>query len=73
MERLPIKELINSLERELIRMGYAEATLNYYRDNWKRIEAHFNERGEVFFSEVTAMEYVDIVISIDNTQVHSRE
>ena len=59
MERLPIKELINRLEHELIRMGYAEATLDYYRVNWKRIIAHFDELGETYFSETTAMEYVD--------------
>ena len=59
MERLPIKELIKRLEQELIRMGYAEATLDYYRVNWKRIMAHFDEIGEAYFSEAIAVEYVD--------------
>ena len=59
MERMPIEELIKRLEQELIRMGYAEATLNYYRVNWKQITNHFNKIGEVCFSEATAMEYVD--------------
>ena len=57
--RLPIKELVKCLEQELIRMGYAEATLNYYRANWKRIVTHFDELGEILFSEAVAMEYVD--------------
>jgi len=59
MEQLPIKELVIRLEQELRRMGYAEATLNYYRDNWKRIVTHFDELGETFFSEAVAMQYVD--------------
>jgi integrase len=59
MEQLPIKELVRHLEQELIRMGYAEATLNYYRVNWKRIEAYFDELGETHFSEAVAMKYVD--------------
>jgi len=59
MERQTIRELINNLERELTRMGYAEATLNYYRVNWKMIITHFEEIGEAYFSEATAMEYVD--------------
>ena len=59
MERLPIKDLINNLEQELVRMGYAEATLDYYRVNWKRIIAHFDVHGESYFSEATAMKYVD--------------
>jgi hypothetical protein len=59
MERMPIKELINLLEQELVRMGYAEATLEYYRVNWKNIVAHFDEINEPYFSEAIAMKYVD--------------
>ena len=59
MEKVPIRELITRLERELIRVGYAEATLNYYRSIWKRIIAYFEDRGETFFSEAVAMKYVD--------------
>ena len=59
MERLPIKELLNKLEKELQRMSYAEATLDYYRVNWKRIIAHFDDIGETYFSETIAMQYVD--------------
>lgn len=33
MDKIPIKELVVQLEQELIRMGYAEATLDYYRIN----------------------------------------
>jgi integrase len=40
-------------------MGYAEATLDYYRVNWKRIVAHFDDVGEACFSETVAMQYVD--------------
>jgi len=59
MKRFSVKELVNRLEQELIRMGYAEATIDYYRVNWKRIIAHFDEIGETYFSEKIAMEYVD--------------
>ena len=59
MKKLPIKELITLLEQELIRQGYKEATMNYYRNNWKRIIEYFDDCGEQFFSENVAMEYVD--------------
>ena len=59
MERQTIRKLVNNLEQELIRMGYAEATLNYYRTNWKMIVDHFERIGEDYFSETTAMEYID--------------
>ena len=52
MERLSMKELVPRLEQELIRMGYAEGTLKYYRANWKMITAHFDGLGEDYFSEV---------------------
>lgn len=59
MKNLPIRELITLLEQELVRVGYKELTLNYYRNNWKRIIAYFDGRGEQFFSEAVAMQYVD--------------
>ena len=59
MENLSIRELVTLLEQELIRVGYKDATLNYYRDNWKRIILYFDESGEQFFSEAVAMQYVD--------------
>ena len=59
MKNLPIRELVTLLEQELIRVGYKEATLEYYRDNWKRIIAYYDERNEQFFSESVGMQYVD--------------
>ena len=59
MKKTTIRDLVNRLEQELIRMGYAEGTLNYYRVNWKRIINHFDEMGETYFTEATAMQYVD--------------
>ncbi|MDR1356645.1 MAG: hypothetical protein LBJ58_03130 [Tannerellaceae bacterium] len=59
MGKIPLKELISRLEKELIRMNYKEATLKYYRENWTRLIHYFESRGNEFFSEATAMEYVD--------------
>jgi site-specific recombinase XerD len=59
MDRKPISELISLLEQELIRAGYKESTLNYYRNNWKQIVRYFKEIGEEYFSEAPAMKYVD--------------
>jgi integrase len=57
--KVPIRELVSLLEQELIRVGYKTATLNYYRDNWRKIIKHFDAIGEPFFSEAAAMRYVD--------------
>ena len=59
MNKLPIRELLVQLEQELIREGYKEATLNYYRNNWRQIVTYFDECGEIYFSETVAMKYID--------------
>jgi len=59
MEKIKLKELLKLLEQELIRLGYKEATLWYYRDNWARLISYFDDQGEDFFSEAIAMDYVD--------------
>jgi site-specific recombinase XerD len=59
MEKETLKELINRLEKELIRVDYKESTLMYYRVNWARLINYFESQGETFFSEALAMEYVD--------------
>ena len=59
MEKVKLTELIQLLEKELIRVGYKEATLSYYRAHWKKILNHFESEGEAFFSEAVAMEYVN--------------
>jgi site-specific recombinase XerD len=59
MEKVVLKEQINLLEKELIRVGYKEGTLSYYRANWERLIDYFESEGEEYFSEAVAMEYVD--------------
>ena len=59
MQKVSVTELTRLLAQELIRQGYKDTTLKYYRDIWKRIAAYFEEHCEVYFSETVAMEYVD--------------
>jgi len=59
MQKVSVPQLTRLLEQELIRQGYKDSTLKYYRDIWKRIASYFKERGETYFSEAIAMEYVD--------------
>ncbi|MGM0110113.1 tyrosine-type recombinase/integrase [Enterococcus sp. DIV0187] len=58
-EKVKLKELIKLLDQELQRVGYKEATLNYYRSNWKRLTDYFDSQNEFYFSESVAMRYVD--------------
>lgn len=59
MDKRKVSELIPLLEAELVRQGYKDATLNYYRLQWKHIENYFEAQNEPYFNENTAMEYVN--------------
>lgn len=43
----------------MIRMHYKEATLVHYRRQWNRLISYFDKKGELYFSESTALEFVD--------------
>lgn len=58
-EKVEIRELINLLEQELLRVGYKESTLQYYRVNWEKIINYFDEKNELYFSEVIALQFID--------------
>lgn len=59
MKKQKLTELIHLLEIELKRQGYKEATLNYYRRQWRLLVEYFQSQGEEYFSEKIAMEYID--------------
>ena len=59
MKKMPVKELIQAYEQELLRSNYKEETLRYYRRCWKGIASHFESLGEIYFSESIAMDYID--------------
>ena len=58
MNKVTVKELINSVEQELICNGYNNATLKYYRRCWMKIAAYFDDRNELYYSHETAMDFV---------------
>ena len=41
MEKVSLQELVKLLEQELIRVGYKDATLSYYRSYWEKIIATY--------------------------------
>jgi len=59
MEKVSLQELVKLLEQELIRVGYKDATLSYYRSYWEKIIDYFESKEEKFYSEAVAMEYVN--------------
>lgn len=54
-----LDQVLAELEVELLRIGYKESTLNYYRSQWKKIKKFFSEKGETHFSEKMGMAFLE--------------
>lgn len=54
-----LSALISSLDRELVRQGYKDSTMLWYRGCWRRIQRFFDTQGVEAFSLDVAMDWVD--------------
>src|SRR6266480_2949891 len=57
MVALPV--LVSGLDAELVRLGYKDSTLVWYRGCWRRLQRYFAARGAEEFSLEVAMAWVD--------------
>src|SRR5271157_3117434 len=57
MVALPV--LVSDLEAEMIRLGYKDSTMVWYRGAWRRLQRYFTACGVEEFSLDVAMEWVD--------------
>ena len=64
MEQLTIRTLIESLDNELLRQGYSENTMYFYRRIWKDITNYFDIKGESEYSEELLLQYLEDVCEI---------
>jgi integrase len=54
-----LSALVSSLDAELLRLGYKDSTMVWYRGCWRRMEKYFAARGIEEFSLDAAMAWVD--------------
>jgi site-specific recombinase XerD len=59
MQKKPFKDLLQELEQELLRLGYTEGSMRFYRNRWKRILQFAEERNKVFYSEQFGIDYIE--------------
>jgi len=59
MQKKPLKELLQELEQELLRLGYTEGSMKFYRNRWKKIIQFAEDRDEIFYSEQLGINYVE--------------
>ena len=51
--------LVSGLDAELVRLGYKDSTMVWYRGCWRRLQKYFAARGVDEFSLDVAMAWVD--------------
>ena len=59
MQKKPLQDLLQNLEQELLRLGYTEGPMKFYRNRWKKIMQFAEERGEIFYSEQLGIDYLE--------------
>ena len=51
--------LVSGLDAELVRLGYKDSTMVWYRGCWRRLQKYFAARGAEEFSLDVAMAWVE--------------
>lgn len=59
MQKKPIKELLQDLEQELLRLGYTEGSMKFYRNRWQKILQFAEQQKETNYSEQLGIDYVE--------------
>jgi integrase/recombinase XerD len=59
MQKKILKELLQDLEQELLRLGYTEGSMKFYRNRWQKIIKFAEERNETYYSEQLGIDFVE--------------
>ncbi len=59
MLKKPLKDLLQELEHELLRLGYTEGSMKFYRNRWEKIIQFAEGQDETFYSEQFGINYVE--------------
>jgi integrase/recombinase XerD len=64
MQKKSLVELIHELEQEMLRLGYTEASMQFYRRRWQMLLQFAQERGEACYSERLGVDFVEKYFNI---------
>lgn len=59
MQNKTLKELLLDLEQELLRLGYTEGSMNFYRNRWQKFLQFADEHNEIYYSEQLGIDFVE--------------
>ncbi len=72
MKAIGIRDLIGTYDRELVRLCYKKGTLKNYRVFWNQLLSYFDSKQEPFFSEETALRFLDDRYGLSQTRTRRR-
>ena len=58
MDKKYLPDLISELEQELLRLGYTEGSMVFYRRRWNQLMAYAEDRGEYYYTEQLGIDFV---------------
>jgi integrase/recombinase XerD len=70
MQKQTLTELIRDLEQEMLRLGYTEGSMKFYRRRWQMLLHFANEQGEACYSEQLGIAFVEKHFKIFEKDFH---
>ncbi|HVB24509.1 MAG TPA: hypothetical protein VNG51_21405, partial [Ktedonobacteraceae bacterium] len=58
MQQQPLNALLQDLEQELLRLGYTEGSMTFYRNRWRKLEEYAARCGQVYYTEPFGIDFV---------------
>jgi site-specific recombinase XerD len=59
MERKSLEKLINDLDKEMVRLGYTDGSMKFYRRRWQMLLQFAQGLGETYYSERLGIDFVE--------------
>jgi integrase/recombinase XerD len=59
MQKKTLTELIHDLDQEMLRLGYTEGSMKFYRRRWRMLLQFSQERGETYYSERLGVDFLE--------------
>ncbi|HEY5730132.1 MAG TPA: hypothetical protein VLA72_15475 [Anaerolineales bacterium] len=69
MQKKPLAKLLNELEQEMLRLGYTEGSMKFYRRRWQMLLQFTQGRGEIYFSEQLGMDFPTIILTTQSNRI----
>lgn len=59
MQKLLLTELIHDLEQAMLRLGYSQRSMRFFRRRWRDLLEFAKDRGELFYCEQLGMDFLE--------------